>query len=57
MIEMQHPTETLDALDCADCRLRAIIRLDQSIIDPLAVPFPSKGHITLIEYSPREIVE
>ncbi len=40
MVETQHPAEPLRALDCADCRSRTIIGLDQPIIDPLVIPLP-----------------
>jgi len=38
MVEAQQSAESLDALECIISRLRSLIRLDQSIVDPLMIP-------------------
>ncbi len=40
MVEAEHPAESLEALDRADCRCRTITGLDQPIVDPLVIPLP-----------------
>ncbi len=38
MVEAQHSAEPLNAFDGARCRFDLVVRLDQSIIDPLMIP-------------------
>jgi hypothetical protein len=38
VVETKHSTEPSNALDWADSRIIAVIRLDQTVVEPLVIP-------------------